>query len=713
VRSCPKCGSTYPDNVQFCPLDGSALAPQQPEPGADPRLGTLIDRYRVAEKLGEGGMGMVYRAEHTMIGRPVALKLLHPDLARNAEAVDRFFREARAANEVASDHIVQVTDFGRTNDGANFLVMEFLTGTSLQELLARERSLDPRRAATIAYQIASGLSSAHERNVIHRDLKPANVQLVERGADKEFVKLLDFGIAKMSEGGTQLTKTGMILGSPAYMSPEQASGTKVDHRTDIYALGVILYEMLVGTPPFTGESPTQILLAHVSSQPPPPRTRHPGVPESLEQLIMECLAKDPASRPANMGVVMERLAAYLEAAPAAQTVAGHAVSAPAAGAAIVDTGKRAAVTGADAVAATVGVQSMAPTTSDGPPLQHLAPTPVPGGPIPPGAQHLAPTPVPGGPIPPGAQHLAPTPVPGGPISPAAAATGVGTVAPTQARQGGGKKLLLIGIIAGVLLSAAAVTVAFVFLKGEPAEKTPGTAGAAVNAAAVTPTPAGDRTAVAKAALPDAAPEPAEAPNEPDDEATPQPTETPDTGRTRSKPPARRHRRSRPSQRSSTHDEPAAEPAPPTEPPPPAKPAPPVTRPKVTIVSVPAGADLYYGAKLMGRTPKSYYTDGATPLRFAVKKFGHETAYVEIQPGERGTKRVQLVVPEWRRTHSLRQLANYFGAGQMSRFQWKMQEKVLKAERDKKIKAVKDAHRGGAFDRQERNRRIDAIKAEYH
>ena len=138
MRACPKCGDSFADDVQFCPKDGSALGPQQASGQQDAKLGTLIDRYRLVAKLGEGGMGVVYRAEHTLIGRPVALKVLHPDLARNPQAVDRFFREARAANEIASEHIVEVTDFGRTDDDANFLVMEFLTGIGLSDLLKRE-----------------------------------------------------------------------------------------------------------------------------------------------------------------------------------------------------------------------------------------------------------------------------------------------------------------------------------------------------------------------------------------------------------------------------------------------------------------------------------------------------------------------------------------------------------------------------------------------
>ena len=310
MRICPKCGKSYANDVQFCPTDGSALSAAQ-EVG-DPLIGTLMDSYRIEAKLGEGGMGMVYRAEHTLIGRSVALKLLHPELARNAEAVDRFFREARAANEVSSDHIVEVTDMGKNASGHNYLVMELLAGVNLQQLLLSEGVLEPLHAGRLALQIAEGLAAAHLKGVIHRDLKPANIQLVAKGQEPEFVKLLDFGIAKISEGDTQLTKTGVILGSPAYMSPEQASGSKIDHRTDIYALGVILYEMVTGRPPFVGQSPTQVLLAHVSQKPAPPRDSVPDVPPDLEALILRCLAKEPAQRPQDMGQLMAQLKAWME-----------------------------------------------------------------------------------------------------------------------------------------------------------------------------------------------------------------------------------------------------------------------------------------------------------------------------------------------------------------------------------------------------------------
>jgi serine/threonine protein kinase len=245
-------------------------------------------------------MGIVYRAEHTIIGRPVAVKLLHPHLTAVPEAVDRFFREARAAAEVATDHVVQVTDSGGTEDGTTFLVMELLSGRSLRELLDVEHPLEIERAVRIALQVTEALTAVHDKGVIHRDLKPGNIQLVQRGEERDFVKLLDFGIAKIRESSLKLTQTGMILGSPSYMSPEQASSEPVDHRTDIYALGVILFEMLTGSVPFHGKTPPEILTAHAMDEPPAPRSLRQEIPEALEQTVLHCLAKDPEDRPPDM-----------------------------------------------------------------------------------------------------------------------------------------------------------------------------------------------------------------------------------------------------------------------------------------------------------------------------------------------------------------------------------------------------------------------------
>jgi serine/threonine-protein kinase len=268
-------------------------------------------------------MGVVYLAEHTGLRNRVALKLLHPELTRVPQAVNRFFREARATTELTCRHIVEVTDFGRTEDKDCYLVMELLSGLSLKDVLKREKRLPVFRAIKIAVQIAEALDAAHEKGVIHRDLKPSNIQLTWHAGDPDFVKLFDFGIAKIiAEGGPELTRTGMVLGSPSYMSPEQAVGKRVDHRTDIYALGIVLYEMLAGSPPFIGENPPQIVLAQVNENPPSLQAIQPGVPAAVEQLVLDCLAKDPEKRPTTAAAVRDTLQAWLDSPrrPAAQPV---------------------------------------------------------------------------------------------------------------------------------------------------------------------------------------------------------------------------------------------------------------------------------------------------------------------------------------------------------------------------------------------------------
>ena len=246
-------------------------------------------------------MGAVYRALDTEQSRIVAIKLLHRELTCIPEVVERFFREARATLELTSPHIVRASGFGRTDDSDCFLAMELLGGQSLRNVIKQGPPLSLSRSLHIAVQTADALRFAHGRGVVHRDLKPGNIQLVDQDGDPDFVKVLDFGLAKLAEaGGPQLTRTGMILGSPAYMSPEQASGRHADHRADIYALGIVLYEMLVGASPYAGMSPNQTLLCQVNVPPVPPREHRPETPELLERLVLQCLAKNPDERPQTM-----------------------------------------------------------------------------------------------------------------------------------------------------------------------------------------------------------------------------------------------------------------------------------------------------------------------------------------------------------------------------------------------------------------------------
>jgi eukaryotic-like serine/threonine-protein kinase len=266
-------------------------------------IGQTFGNFRVTELIGEGGMGVVYLAEHPAIGRRAAVKILRPGLTDNPEIIKRFFNEARAANAIRHPGIVEVFDCGTAAAGVSYIVMELLEGENLSARLRRIGRLRPPEARRIAAQTASALAAAHAAGIVHRDLKPDNLFLVpdDRDASLEMVKVLDFGIAKLGQQGSNTssvrTRTGSVMGTPAYMSPEQCRGTReIDHRTDIYALGVILFEMLCGRPPFVSEGFGEMVHLHISAAPPAPRSIEPMIPEDLERLILWCLAKEPDER---------------------------------------------------------------------------------------------------------------------------------------------------------------------------------------------------------------------------------------------------------------------------------------------------------------------------------------------------------------------------------------------------------------------------------
>jgi serine/threonine protein kinase len=318
---------TVPD---FGPAPGSS------EPAADSGLsaqssptvvGTVVGgRYYVRRLCGEGGMGRVFEAEHIDIGRRVALKILHPAYSQTPDLVERLRREARAASKISHPNVVDVTDSGTTPDGSFFFVMEYLEGIELGELIYREGKLDIRRALHIGAQICRALQSAHDARVIHRDLKPENVLILTRDGQKDFVKVLDFGIAKSGEIDNldnerdshgdirrRLTHPGMTMGTPEYMAPEQAAGRPADPRTDIYAVGGLLYEMLSGKAPFEGANFMEILHKKATSVPAALSTLRDDVPSALETLIMRALAKDPEQRPQSMEEMARELGALSDA----------------------------------------------------------------------------------------------------------------------------------------------------------------------------------------------------------------------------------------------------------------------------------------------------------------------------------------------------------------------------------------------------------------
>jgi serine/threonine-protein kinase len=310
MRYCPTCGSRYADEVAFCPHDGigtQALV-EQAAAGTDPLLGQVLDsRYRVDKQVGEGGMGVVYLATHTSLKKKLALKVLRGDLARDKDVVQRFMQEAQAATSIGHENIIDISDFGSLPDGSVYFVMEFLDGESLANLISRGGSLPTRDAVTIIRQIASALSAAHGCGIVHRDLKPDNIFVNRRDGGEPFVKVLDFGIAKVGGGSSKLTRTGMIFGTPHYMAPEQAAGQGVDHRADIYALGVIMYEMFTGKVPFDADTFMAVLSKHMFEQPTPPSQIAGREVGAFESIIMRALEKKPELRYQAMAELIEDL----------------------------------------------------------------------------------------------------------------------------------------------------------------------------------------------------------------------------------------------------------------------------------------------------------------------------------------------------------------------------------------------------------------------
>ncbi len=310
TKICPSCKSEFDGGEVFCPTDGARLVtPSQSAPaedaGGDRLIGTILsERYKILRQIGEGGMGLVYEAEHITIEKRVALKILRDDFSGRPEVVERFRQEAKSASRIGNEHIIDISDFGVTPSGASYFAMELLDGEDLATVLEREGFVELERAVTIVLQCCKALGAAHAKGIVHRDMKPENVFLTERDGRVDFVKIVDFGIAKMSDietpgaSGRKLTKTGMIFGTPEYMSPEQAAGKPLDHRVDIYALAVMLFEMLTGGVPFVGDTFMGILTQQMFEEPPTFESVNPHVevPPAIAAFIYRGLAKDPAER---------------------------------------------------------------------------------------------------------------------------------------------------------------------------------------------------------------------------------------------------------------------------------------------------------------------------------------------------------------------------------------------------------------------------------
>jgi serine/threonine-protein kinase len=300
------------------------MDPQSGAAQTDPLIGQTVGNYLVTQKLGEGGMGAVYLAEHPTISKKVALKVLHPEFSGNPEVAERFFTEAKAVNAINHPNIVDIVDYGVIQSAGGrermvYFIMEFLSGTTLADVIRTDSPVTPERSLTIALQVADALAASHRTGIVHRDLKPDNIILVRRGRERDFVKLLDFGIAKLTgtDGvSSHKTQTGLVLGTPAYMSPEQCEGkANVDHRTDVYALGIVLYEMLVGRVPFIGEGYGEILVQHLTTKPAALSTYRMLSPH-VEAVVMKALEKRPEMRYPTMDEFIRAMSdpvAYVEA----------------------------------------------------------------------------------------------------------------------------------------------------------------------------------------------------------------------------------------------------------------------------------------------------------------------------------------------------------------------------------------------------------------
>jgi serine/threonine protein kinase len=306
AKVCPQCGTEYETGDRFCPKDGSPLRPMA---GGDPLIGRVIaERYLVLARIGEGGMGRVYLAEHVKMNRQCAIKVMNPSLINDTESLQRFAREASSAARILHPNVAAVFDYGEA-DKIVYLVMEFVDGESLSAILARDGALEPRRAIELARQIADGLNAAHELNIVHRDLKPDNVIVARTKAGKEIPKVVDFGIAKAMVEAPQdaLTRSGLVIGTPEYMSPEQLLGDPVDARADIYSLGCIIYQMLTGAPAFDADSREQMIRRRLHEPPPHVRDVLPELPRRLDTLITHMLARSPKDRLASAAEARDSL----------------------------------------------------------------------------------------------------------------------------------------------------------------------------------------------------------------------------------------------------------------------------------------------------------------------------------------------------------------------------------------------------------------------
>ena len=298
MKLCPVCATEYPDDVKFCPNDGQTLRAAAP---ASDLVGQVVaDRYHVIKKLGEGGMGQVYLAEHVKMGRRSAIKVMNPSMVHDPDAVSRFNREAANASRITHPNVCAIYDFGETPDGLIYLAMEFIEGEPLTELLRREDALAPGRAAHIFVQVADALQAAHDLGIVHRDLKPDNIMLTRGRDGSDVVKVVDFGIAKAIGGddSQKVTKTGLVVGTPEFMSPEQLAGDKIDGRSDTYSLALVFFRMLTGKLPFEASTVQETMIKRLTDEPTTLAAARPDLvfPPGLQPTLDAALTRNPVER---------------------------------------------------------------------------------------------------------------------------------------------------------------------------------------------------------------------------------------------------------------------------------------------------------------------------------------------------------------------------------------------------------------------------------
>jgi serine/threonine-protein kinase len=325
---CPSCGADAGGVSKFCPSCGQTLVRTAQ---ADDYVGKVVGKkYRVESLLGEGGMGKVYKAKQVALDKMVVLKVLRQSLQSDERTVARFQREAKAASRLKHANSISVLDFGQAEDGSLYIAMELVEGKDLHEILSKEYPLPEARIVRIISQVLSALAEAHSVGVIHRDLKPENIMVEQRRGEPDFVKVLDFGIAKIqdasAEDGPALTRAGFVCGTPEYMSPEQARGSQLDARSDLYAVGVILYQLTTGLLPFDADSAVGYATKHLMEEPQPPSRRRPEarISPAMERLILRAMSKDPGARPQTADEFREELLAV----PEKRAATGQGMAAP-------------------------------------------------------------------------------------------------------------------------------------------------------------------------------------------------------------------------------------------------------------------------------------------------------------------------------------------------------------------------------------------------